>query len=130
MLFHDITVSPPVRPSISDMLNRVMHQVEYHCFADFRTGYVDPLYKELSLIISEVFVMNMEAVIKVNGSVLPIPLVQEVFSQLRNDHIRLVFANFHEVTNRIYNKKAYLRAALYNAVFELESHFINAIYCN
>ena len=125
MLLHDSNGSPSVSPSIVSTLERVMHQVEYHCFANLRTHHIDPLYKELCLIISEVFVMYPEDVIKVNGSHMPIRLVQEVYEQLRNDHIRLVFANFHEVSCKVYNKKAYLRTALYNAFFEIESHFVN-----
>ena len=121
MLSHDTKVSP----SIAGLLNQVMQQVEYPCFADLRTGYINPLYKELCLIISEVFAMNQDSFIKVNGSESPIRLVQEVYSQLRNDHIRLVFVNFHYVSNRVYNKRAYLRTSLYNAVFEIESHFVN-----
>jgi hypothetical protein len=72
--------------------------------------------------------MNQEAVIKINGSEMPIRLVQEVYEKLRNDHIQLVFNNFQNVTCKVYNKKAYLRTALYNAVFELESHFVNDMY--
>jgi len=106
-----------------------MRQVEYHCFADLRTKQTDPLYKDLCLIISEVFVMNPETVIKVNGLQMPVRLVQEVFEQLRNDHVRLVFDNFQDVSCRVYNKKAYLRTALYNVVFELESHFVNHEAC-
>jgi len=129
MISRDSKISPSVSPSIADTLDRVMRQVEYHCFADYRTRLTDPLYKELCLIISEVFVLNPETVIKVNGSDLPVRLVQEVYDHLRNDHIRLVFDNFHDVSCRVYNKKAYLRTALYNAVFELESHFVNGGGC-
>ena len=112
-------------PSIFDALGTVMSQVEYHCFADLRSNYTDPLYKELCLIIAEVLVLSHDSPIKINGSAMPAKLVQEVYSRLNNDHVRLVFDNFHNVPNRIYNKKAYLRTALYNVVFEIESHFAN-----
>ena len=119
----------PVRPSFISTLNSVIQQVEYQCFTDLRTGYIDPLYKELCLIIAEVFVSNSEAVVKINGSVTSTKLVQEVYEQIRNNHVKLVFANFKDVSCQVYNKKAYLRTALYNAVFELESHFVNAECC-
>ena len=125
MHLHDSDVRP-VRQSFSDTLNLVMQQVEYHSFADLRFRCIDPLFKELCFIISEVFLLNPESVIKVNGASLPLSLVQEVFSQLRNEHVRLVFSNFKEVSNQVYNKKAYLRTALYNSVFEIEAHFANA----
>jgi hypothetical protein len=127
MFLCDANVCPSVRPSISLVLEleRVMQQVEYNCFADLRTGYIDPLFKELCLIICEVVVLNPDELVKVNGTQTPGHLVQEVYSRLRNEHIRLVFANYHGLTCRVYNKRAYLRTALYNAVFEIESHFIN-----
>ena len=126
----DTSFSPIVHPSITDILGHTMQQVEYHCFADLRSGYIDPIFKELCLIISEIFIMDPDAAIKVNGSLMLVRLVQDVFSQLRNDHIKLVSANFHEVSCRVYNKKAYLRTALYNAFFEIESHFVNSLQCD
>ena len=116
-----------VCPSFSDTLRQVMAQVEFHCFADLRNGYIHPMYKELCLIISEVFLLEDNFYIKINGSDLPIRLVQDVYRQLRNDHIRFVFSNFHDVSSRVHNKKAYLRTSLYNAFFEIESHLVNAI---
>jgi len=112
--------------SIFSMLERVMLQVEYRSFADLRLNRIDPLYKELCLIIAEVLVMGRGAFVKINGSLLPVQLVQDVYSKLGHDHVRLVFGNFHNVPYPVRNKKAYLRTALYNAFFEIESHFVNA----
>ena len=99
--------------------------MEYQGFAGLRLNIIDPLYKEICLIIAEVLVLDQDSVIKINGSFLKAQLVQEIYSQLRHDHIRLVFNNFRNVSHRIYNKKSYLRAALYNAAFEIESHYVN-----
>ena len=107
------------------MLQQVMRQVEYHCFADLRFNRIDPFYKELCLVIAEVLVLNPASFIKINGSNMSAHLVREIYSQLHNDHLRLVFENFHNVSYHVYNKKAYLRTALYNAVFELESNYLN-----
>ena len=57
-------------------------------------------------------------------------LVQEVFGLLRNEHARIVFDNFQNVSHHIFNKKAYLRTALYNVVFEIESNSINDMLCD
>jgi len=54
-------------------------------------------------------------------------MVQEIYQQLRNDYLRLVYDNFQNVSCHIYSKKAYLRTALYNAFFELQAHFINEL---
>ena len=118
--------SPCCALSIHESLQQVMRQVEYHCFADLRFNRIDPFYKELCLVIAEVLVLDPTSCVKINGSNMRTHLVQEVYSQLHNDHVRLVFENFHNVSNHVYNnKKAYLRTALYNAVFELESNYIN-----
>jgi len=128
MSFHDTAanLSPP--QSIATALDLVMQQVEYQCFVDIHTRRTDRFYMELCLIISEVFVMNSKGVIRINAVETPVGLVQEVFARLRHEHVRLVFDNFQEVTCRVYNKRAYLRTALYNAVFEVESNYINGAY--
>ena len=111
--------------SLFDMLEKIMVQVDYHCFADLRSNRIDPLYKELCLVVAEAFLLKTGSTVKINGSIVHIQLLKEVYSKLRNDHLRLVFENFHHVSARVNNKKAYLRTALYNAVFELESSCVN-----
>jgi hypothetical protein len=106
-------------------MGHVLTQVEYHCFADLRFKRIDPLCNELCLIIAETFVLRPDSVLKINGNAIDAPVVQEVFFQIRNHHVRLVHDNFYKVSKPVYNKKAYLRTALYNAVFEYESQFVN-----
>ena len=122
-----ITENPLAGQSICIMLDKVMLQVEYSCFADLRFNRIDPLYRELCLIIAEVLVLNHAADIKINGAFIPGKLVQEVFLQIRNHHLRLVFDNFHNVSQRVFNKKAYLRTALYNSFFEYEAFSVNGL---
>ena len=123
MLLPNIRDRPPTGRSISDALSQVMQQVDFHCFADIQSQRSDPLYKELCLIIAEVFLLDPESVININGSLTPLRLIQDIYMHLRHDHVRAVFENFQNVASRIYNKKAYLRTALYNIVFEIESHY-------
>ena len=120
-----IAENPPVGQSLCMMLDKVMIQVEYACFADLRFKRIDPFYKELCLIIAEVLVLNHSVDLKINGAFIPIKLVQEVYLQIRNRHLRLVFDNFHNVSQRVFNKKAYLRTALYNSFFEYEAYSVN-----
>jgi hypothetical protein len=127
---------PHIKKNISDgksilmMLEQVMLQVEYHCFTDMRSNHTDPLYKELCLIIAEVLVLDPDSVIKINGQNISVHLVQEVYSQIENNHVELVFINFNNVSQRVFNKKFYLRTALYNSVFEIESHHLNDMICD
>jgi len=118
-------IDPSVHPSIMSTYNNVKNQVQFDCFANLRTKWVNPLYGELCFIISEVLVMNPDTHLKINGSCIHTYVVQEVFLQLRNYHLRLVRDNFQNVSCQVYNKKAYLRTALYNAFFEHEAHIIN-----
>ena len=129
MLFINSEDSTSVSKSIQDTLKQVMQQVEYRCFADAHSKRIDPLYKELCLVAAEVFLMNPDTVIKVNASPISMRLVQDVYTHLRCDHLRFVLNNFQNLTYHVYNKKAYLRTALYNAVFELESHYAIEEYC-
>jgi len=122
MFIQNACADPTVGPSIMDTLEKVMAQVEYHCFADLNSGFIDRLYWELCLIISEVLVLQPYSFIKINGSVISVHLVQEVYSNLHCEHLRLAFDNLCNVTSPIRNKKAYLRTVLYNVFFEIESH--------
>jgi hypothetical protein len=128
--FHEVKllntkVSLSSGQSILEMLEQVMQQVEYHCFSGLRINWIDPLYREICLVIAEVLVLNPDTIVKINGSNMSVHLVKEVYSQLRNEHVRLVFENFRSVSTHIYNKRVYLRTSLYNAVFEIESHYVN-----
>ena len=129
MIIKPMKAIPSTERSIHEMLEQVMCQVEYHCFADLRYKRTDPLYGELCLIIAEVLVLRQDYAIKINGLDLSVSMVQEIYSRLTNDHVRFVFNNFRNVTNRVYNKKAYLRTALYNSVFEIEASSVNEQYC-
>ena len=119
----------PVSQSIFKKLEDVKKQVEFEAFGKLINGrvHIDPLYMELCLIIAEIHLINPAALIKVNGAEMEVGIVQEVYKQLKNDHIRLVFDNVQELSAKIFNKKAYLRTALYNAIFEIETHYTNLV---
>jgi len=128
-LLHPLTANPShsVRPSLLDTLTQVKRQVEYDCFAQpYGRGLrIDPLFDDLCLIVAEVLVLNADSCIKINGNLLGTRLVQDIYLQLRCDHIRLVFNNFNKVSYPVRNKKSYLRTSLYNAAFELEADSTN-----
>jgi hypothetical protein len=105
--------NPSNGQSISKALEQVMMQVKYDYFTEVRSKRIDPLYKDLCLIIAEVLAMDLDSTFKINGNFISVSVVQDVFMQIRNHHIALVFDNFHNVTRRVVNKKAYLRTALY-----------------
>ena len=129
-------VSPSVRQSLFKTLDGVKLQVEYEALGRYVTRgrderkrqvlYVDPIYDELCLIIAEIYVMNPDALIKINKEDTSVFIVQEVYQQLTNEHLQTVYDNFKEIQSKIYNKKSYLRTALYNVIFEHNAHYTNA----
>jgi hypothetical protein len=116
--------------TIASAVRQVMEQVEYHCFEDPVSSLTDPLYRELCLVMAEVSLLDPDAYIKINADNIRVHLVQEVYRNLQHDHVYLVFSNLNNVASRIYNKKAYVRTALYNSFFELESHYTNVFRLN
>lgn len=117
---------PSVRPSFVGILQTIKEKVDFEAFqAD--NGQTDPFYEEICKIITEVLFLNPANELKIAGELLPVLLVQEIFAQLTHEHIEMVADNFGMITNIINNKKAYLRTALYNSVYELESHYTNRV---
>lgn len=118
-LSHEKPVSS--RPSFREAVSRAEDQIEMDC--------IDPRLKaqarELCFIMAEIYLMHPDSHIKISGEELDGYLVQQIFSEITNQHIVLVITNFNRNTYLIKNKKAYLRTALYNSVFELEADVSN-----
>lgn len=92
----------------------------------FLTGERD-FARELCYIIAEAYLMPEGAETKIGEEALPAELVKEVFGELRAEHLRLVMEKFERKTEIVTNKRAYLRTALYNTVFEFEAEYINRV---
>ncbi len=75
--------------------------------------------EELCRIIAEVYCLDPELQITIDGAELPVSLVQEIYSKLDESHIDLVYEKFSQIDYGIKNKKTYLRTMLYNTAFEM-----------
>lgn len=115
-----------VRPSFRGMFEKVKEKAEVECFDREST----PQATELCLIITEVLMLNPENEIRIGGVMLSVGMVQEVYGQIGHEHIDLVVGNFNKVSYEVKNKKSYLRTALYNSVFEIESHWTNQFHAD
>lgn len=115
--------SRPVRPSFREAFRRAARQVELNC-SDI--GEKDAL-RELCYIIAEVYIIDPDSKVKISDEILDAYLVQEIFGELTLEHLRLVHDNFHDQTDLVKNKRAYLRTALYNSVFEINAHYTNLV---
>jgi len=132
-----VNVSPSVRPSLFKTLEGVYVQVEYESFGRIVTRgrgerarqYLeyDPLYKELCLIIAEIYIKPPEGEVRIAGAMTQVFIVQEVYRELKNEHIERVVEKYREQGHRIHNKKAYLQTALYNVMFEFDAGTTNEL---
>ena len=76
---------------------------------------------EIALIIAEVMRLPETAEIRIDGNRLPAGMVREVYAMIERDHVASVMAGYRRAKYEIRHKKTYLRTALYNSLFELES---------
>ena len=76
---------------------------------------------EFCNIIADVLTLPPQALITLNGEQKYASVVQEVYQQLDERHLEIVLENFNRVPYKIKHPKTYLRAALYNSYFEIES---------
>ena len=93
-------------------------QVELESF-----GYRDKKFaRDLCVVIAEVYWLaeRSEGAVRIEGEPIPYRLVRDIYRFLRGEHLEHVMARYRTVRYEIRNVKAYLRTALYNAVFELE----------
>lgn len=71
--------------------------------------------------------MDPGSKIKISNELLEAYIVQEIFGELTLEHLILVRDNFQNQTELVKKKRAYLRNALYNSVFELQAHYTNLV---
>jgi hypothetical protein len=132
ILHNEVNVSPS-RPSLFQTLEGVKVQVEYESFGRVMesraTGrkwiQTDPLYNECCLIIAEIYIKQPKGELRIAGAMTEIYIIQEVYRELRHEHIERVVDKFREQGHAIHNKKAYLQTALYNVIFEFDAGTTN-----
>ena len=79
------------------------------------------LIHEMCAIMAEAYMMAPEDKIRISGEWLDVYIVQQVFAEVTQEHVCQVLADYNRVSCEIKNKKAYLRAMLYNSVFSLQA---------
>jgi len=118
----------PVRLSFCEMLESVVEQTDAKFMVNTIMKTVDRQAIEFCRIITEVLVMNPapDREMKINEEMIPLSVVQEVYRQLDFDNLELAMERFN-AADRVINKKAYIRAILYNTYFETESHYAHLV---
>ena len=99
----------------------IQEQIEYeYLVTPANRAQVD----ELVEIMVEV-AMNRSPTVKIGRDAeYPVSYVRERFQKLNRDHIEKVLDGIRENTTRVYNTKAYLMAALFNAVSTIDNHYV------
>ena len=111
----------PIHLSVFEILHEIEEKCEVNCFYEADK----PRAKEACLIIAEVMLLNPENEIRINGVLLSVAMVQDVYEKLTHEHIKYVLETISKCRYEIRNQKMYLRTALYNSVFQLENHYEN-----
>lgn len=102
-------------------LQRVKEQINIKYFVrEYEKDEVRQII-EFCNIIADVLTLPPQALIVIEKEQRQASTVQEVYQQLDERHLEIVLENFNRVTYKIKHPKTYLRSALYNSYFELES---------
>jgi hypothetical protein len=119
----------PSRPSLFKTLEAVKLQIGYEDFGRTVGGrtYIESIYLEICLIIAEMLVRPPETTVRIRSADTEASIVQEVYKALEHEHIELVVDSFKRQTRLIHKKTAYLQTALYNALFEIDTHYVNLV---
>ena len=85
------------------------------------------LYRELLKIVAEVMELPASTLINIEGTPMQASMVKEVYLNLTSEHLQSVCEKFNKISYYVRNKKTYLRAMLYNEVFEYEATITNDV---
>lgn len=120
-----------LRPSFRSAISRAERQVGYQEMRQ-RSERLDyqmnmDLIHEMCAIMAEAYMMDPAGKIRISGEWLDVYIVQQVFGEVTEEHVGQVVNDFNRVCCEIKNKKAYLRAMLYNSVFSLQASTRNEV---
>lgn len=111
------------RPSFREAVREAARQIEIECFDEADKQFA----REICFAIAEIYISRDDWTFYVDGEPVDAFMAREVFRELTAEHVRMVIRNFRKVAKQIQNKRAYLRTALYNAVFEMEADVQNTV---
>jgi hypothetical protein len=108
------------------LMEAVAKTKERICYSEFGL-YDRPIASEIVKILSETACLPAGCFVRIGGDPLPALLVQEVYELVGFEQVEYVIKKFRGVQYKIRSTKAYLRTALYNSVFEMETALENEI---
>ena len=108
------------RTEISEKRREIMDQIDYDLIADSANREQLDEFVEIML---EVALCRSPTIRIGREAEYPTALVQERFEKITFSHIEKVLAGIRENTTRVWNTRAYLLAALFNAPSSTDNHY-------
>ena len=109
--------------SFGSLMTMIRQQIEASAFRREDQSQVE----EIVRILAEMFVLPADVTVSIGGIKMPAAFVREIYGILEHDHVELVLRKYRQQAHAIRCPKSYLRTALYNAAFELESRVTNDV---
>lgn len=118
-----------LRPSFREAISRAERQVGYNEMKAARDDLEHQLrmdlIHDLCAIMAEIYMMDPARTVRISGEEMDVYMVQQVFKEIRRDQVVTVAAGFARLKDYVKNRKAYLRAMLYNSVFSVQADAVN-----
>ena len=111
------------RLSFREALSKARAQINIDCFSEADKDFAN----EIIFNIAEVYMLWDSSPVKIAGEQIDGYILKQVFEELHEEHVKLVIDNFSRIDYYVNYKKAYIRTALYNSVFEYTAHFENLV---
>lgn len=117
------------RPSFRAAITQAERQVGYNemraASEDLRHQLHMDLIHDLCAIMAEIYMMDPARTVRISGEEMDVYMAQQVFKEIRRDQVVTVAADFARLKDYVKNRKAYLRAMLYNSVFSVQADVVN-----
>lgn len=109
--------------SYSDSLEELRNQIGYYEHLSVGNNEIAELYDQILRILADVMILQPSSLVSINQVKLPASIVQERFRQLDCSHMDYLTQLLSENKNRIYNIRAFILTASYNAPSEIDAYY-------
>ena len=118
-----ITMQGKSEMSFKEAIRRAEDQIEAGCFPRSKAVYA----RDISRVIAEVYMMPEGASVKIEGEMLSVGVVRQIFGELDHEHAEYVIDELIGYEGKIFAMKPFIRTMLYNAVLTMESAIANEV---
>ena len=109
--------------SYSDSLEELRNQTGYYEHLSVGNNEIAELYDQILRILADVMILQPSSLVSINQVKLPASIVQERFRQLDCSHMDYLTQLLSENKSRIYNIRAFILTASYNAPSEIDAYY-------